>query len=111
VPRNVAEIMAYCLEVSDYRREDLLDAMASLARDYRAWVKPDGSTLMERGNPKSVGLQYTTIYGLGILGGYLHWEGCRLPNPLEGDQRGEGVRFRPVLQPDGKIVVLDILKS
>ncbi len=105
VPRNVAEIMAYCLEADDYRRDDLLDAMALLAKDYEHWVTPEGHTLMHRDRPDTVGIQYTTIYGLGILGGYLHWEDCRLRNPLDGRARG-GKRCRVELDDDGDVQLL-----
>jgi hypothetical protein len=108
VPRNVAECMAYCIEVSEYRRADLLDAMEGLAKDYQRWGKPDGSLLMRRDDPDSVGVEYVTMYGLGILGGYLHWEDCPLPNPLAGRDRGNSMRYRPVLQPDDTIRIVDV---
>lgn len=107
VPRNVAEVVAYCLEVSDYRRDDLLGVLEALAEEYREWVNEDGSTLVHRGQRDSVGLQYTTLYGLGIIGAYLHWEDCRLPNPLAGSSRGAGSRYRPVLLPAGRVKVVD----
>jgi hypothetical protein len=111
VPRNVAEIMAYCLEVSDYRREEMLDAMASLAEDYEHWVLPDGRLLMHRDKPDSVGLQYTTMYGLGILGGYLNWQDCPLPNPLANRKHGSEFRYQPVLQEDGQVKIVDTQKE
>ncbi|NLE57787.1 MAG: hypothetical protein GX616_05460 [Planctomycetes bacterium] len=107
VPRNAAEIAAYCLEVSDYRREELLAVLESLAKDYESWVLPDGQTLIRRGDAGSVGLQYTTMYGLGIIGAYLHWDDCRLPNPLADDRRGQGYRYQLVLRPDGSVKVTD----
>lgn len=107
VPRNVAEVTAYCLEVSDYRHDELLEVLESLAKDYDSWVLPDGRTLIRRGNPSSVGLQYTTLYGLGIIGAYLHWEDCRLPNPLADNPRGHGYRYQVRLFPDGSVKVID----
>jgi len=107
VPRNAAEVAAYCLEVSDYRREELLAVLESLAKDYESWVLPDGQTLIRRGDPASVGLQYTTIYGLGIIGAYLHWDDCRLPNPLADNPRGQGYRYQLVLRPDGSVKMTD----
>jgi len=107
VPRNVAEMIAYCLEASDYRRVELLAALESLGEDYRHWVLPDGSLLVHRDDPNSVGLQYTTMYGLGIVGGYLNWRDCRLPNPLAGKGRGDEMRYRPVLQQDGSVQIVD----
>jgi hypothetical protein len=107
VPRNVAEVIAYCLEASDYRRKDLLAALESLGEDYQHWVLPDGRLLMHRDDPNSVGLQYTTMYGLGIIGGYLNWEDCRLPNPLAGRKCGGELRYRPMLQHDGSVKVVD----
>lgn len=106
VPRNVAEIIAYCLEASGYRRADLLDAMESLGRDYRHWVTPRGETLMHRDRPDDVGIQYTTLYGLGIVGGYLHWSDCRLPNPLANSDRGIGFKYRPVVTAAGRVQVM-----
>lgn len=107
VPRNVAEVTAYCLEVSPYRREDLLKVLDRLADDYRQWVNPDGSTLIRRGDRDSVGLQYTTIYGLGILGAYLNWQDCRLPNPLADNPRGAGFRYKPAIGAHGKVSISD----
>lgn len=107
VPRNVAEVTAYCLEISDYRREELLWVLESLADDYQSWVLPDGSLLMHRNNPETVGLQYTTIYGLGIIGGYLNWADCRLPNPLADSARGVGNRYQVVLAGDRTVRVVD----
>jgi hypothetical protein len=107
VPRNVAEVIAYCLEADDYRRDDLLWSLESLGEDYRQWVNPDGGTLMRRGDPDSVGLMYVTMYGLGIIGAYLNWQGCRLPDPLANERRGAGRRYRPVLQADGRVKVVD----
>lgn len=106
IMRNVAELTAYCLHVSDYRRGDLYKTLEGLAEDYRGrWVLPDGTTLTQRGNPDSIGIQFTTMYGLGIIGGYLHWEDCRLPNPVGGPGGGSASSYRLVLQEDGKIKV------
>lgn len=77
--------------------------LESLAKDYESWVLPDGQTLIRRGDPGSVGLQYTTMYGLGIIGAYLHWDDCRLPNPLADNRRGQGYRYHLVLRPDGSV--------
>jgi len=107
VPRNAAEVAAYCIEVSDYRRAELLGVLESLALDYESWVLSDGRTLIDRGKPDTVGLQYTTMYGLGIIGAYLHWQDCRLPNPLADYPRGQGNRYRIRLRPDGSVKVID----
>jgi hypothetical protein len=108
VPRNVAEVAAYCIEVSDYRRAELLDVLEGLAEDYyKHWLSEDGSTLMERDNPDSIGINTGTIYALGIIGGYLNWQDCRLPNPLKGRERGAGQRYQVMLEPDGGVKVLD----
>jgi hypothetical protein len=93
VPRNVAEVSAYCIEASNYRRTELLEVLDRLAEDYRSWVLPDGTMLMQRGNPGSEGVEYVSIYGLGVIGAYLHWADCRLPNPLADGPRGEGYRY------------------
>ncbi|HPD31334.1 MAG TPA: hypothetical protein PLL20_15180 [Phycisphaerae bacterium] len=107
VPRNAAEVTAYCLEVSDYRYDELLEVLESLAKDYESWVLPDGRTLIARGDPSNVGLQYTTLYGLGIIAAYLHWEDCQLPNPLADNPRGQGYRYQVGLLPDGSVKVID----
>jgi hypothetical protein len=107
VPRNVTEMVAYCLEISDYRRDELLGVLEGLARDYRTWVNPDGSTLTCRGDRASVGLEYTTMYALGIIGAYLNWEDCRLSNPLAGQARGFGSRYRVVVNESGRVRVVD----
>ena len=107
VPRNVAEIVAYCLEVSDYRKKELHAMLRAMVEDYKSWVTPRGETLMHRSKTDTVGLQYTTIYGLGILGGYLNWTDCKLPNPLENRTRGIGVRYRLELQADNTVKVVE----
>lgn len=107
VPRNVAEVTAYCIEVSDYRRDELLEVLDRLVEDYRSWVLPDGRTLTRRGEADSVGIEFTSIYGLGLIAAYLHWEDCRLPDPLADARRGEGYRYRAVLRADGTVKVMD----
>jgi len=107
VPRNVAEVAAYCIEVSDYRREELLHVLDRLVEDYRSWVLPDGRTLMRRGDGESVGVEFVTIYALGLIGDYLNWTDCRLPNPQAEARRGEGCRYRPVLRADGTVKIID----
>lgn len=107
VPRNVAEVAAYCIEVSDYRRDELLEVLDKLVEDYQSWVLPDGRTLFRRGDTNSVGLEFVTMYGLGLIGAYLNWDDCRLPNPLADSRRGQGYRYRPMLQADGKVKVVD----
>jgi hypothetical protein len=46
------------------------------------------------------------MYGLGIVGAYLHWEDCRLNNPLAGSPRGIGSRYQ-VMETEGKVKVVD----
>jgi len=104
IPRNAAEMIAYCLEASDYRRTDLLGALARVAEDLHAHVNPDGSLSADRG--QEGGVDSAVIYGLGICGGYLHWQGCRLSNPLQGARRGEGYTYRLTLQDGSKAKVL-----
>lgn len=108
VPRNVAEVAAYCIEVTDYRRTELLQVLDKLVEDYQAWVLPDGRTLFRRGDTNSVGLEFTTIYGLGLMGVYLNWEDCRSPNPMADGRRGQRYRYQPVLKADGTVKVVDL---
>jgi len=104
IPRNVAEVIAYCLEASDYRRGDLLGTLPRVVEDLRAHVNPDGSMSANRGGPG--GIAYGVMYGLGVCGGCLNWIGCRLPDPLLEKRRGAGMRFRPVLRPDGSVRIV-----
>lgn len=109
--RNVAEVAAYCLEVSDYRKDELFEVLEGLAHEYRRWVLPDGTTLTHRDQPDSVGIQYTTMYGLGIIGAYLHWQDCRLPNPLGSRHRGLGYRYKVAVQEGGTVKIIDTKPS
>ncbi len=52
IPRNVAEMCMACLEHSDYRREDLLQTMVSIADYLRNFQMPDGAFA---GNRKGTG--------------------------------------------------------
>jgi hypothetical protein len=109
VQRNVVEVAAYCLEASDYRRQELLETLKSIVEDYRAWVDKDSRTLLRRNDPNSPGINVAIIYSLGICGAYLHWEDCRLSNPLAGSGRGFNLRYSPILQENGKVRIIDTL--
>jgi hypothetical protein len=111
VPRNVAEVAAYCIEVSDYRRDELLQVLDKLVEDYKSWVLPDGRSLMHRGKTDSIGQNSVSICGLGLIGAYLNWEDSRLPNPQANAQRGEGSRYRPVLRDNGKVEMIAAEKT
>ena len=108
IPRNVAEMLGFCLETADYRCEDLYKAMQAVVNDLRAWMNPDGSSSDNRGEPG--GISSCVMYACGLLAGYLHWDDCRLANPLVCTPMTRGARFRlrPVLLPDGKVAVREM---
>lgn len=90
-PRNAAEVMAICLEVSDYRRDDLFFALDALAQRYECMAD----------DPRT----QTHEHGLGILAGYLHWRDCELYNPKAWLHRGLAYRRRVLVRPDGSVDV------
>jgi hypothetical protein len=69
--RNAVEVCVICIQHSDYRKAELLQAMAllalSIARDPLAKVKDDGAT------------PYAT-YGLSMAASYLNWRGWPVKN-------------------------------
>ena len=79
VIRNTSELMTICLETSDYRRDELLDALAAQAEGFKPFLG-----------------DFYSQYGLGLIGGYLHWEDCKFKNPLELATRGANLTYRIV---------------
>ena len=104
--RNVAEVAGFCLETLDSRRQELWDTLESVTDDLRAWRNEDGSYCDNRG--ESGGISQGVFYACGLIGGYLHWVDCPLPNPLTRDPMTRGVqhRLRPEFQPDGTVTLL-----
>jgi len=90
IPRNVVELLADGLEISDYRRDDLFAGMRLMVDQYE---KIAGSS------------EFTTEFALGILGGYLHWKDCPLLNPMAGARgaRGAEYTYKVVVQDDGAV--------
>jgi hypothetical protein len=110
VPVNVVSLVVYCLEASDYRRDDLLGVLESKAEEYREWVDPDDNLLLRRGDHNSVGYEACHISGLRVIALYLHWSDCRLLTQgfkYEMTPQLAGFRYRPFLQADGKVKVVD----
>ena len=111
VPQNVLFLVAYCLEVSDYRREDLYGVLESKAKEYRDhWFLSDGTPLTQRDKPKCVGVENVHLQALGIIAAYLNWEGCRLGSPLAAEpktERGKAFRYRPRVMDDGSVKVVN----
>lgn len=94
VTRNVTEMLAYCIEASDYRRKELLAALESNVEDFRKWEK-GGQT------------PYAVEYSLGIAGDYLHWKDCPFPNPLTVEREAARNKYyKIVLQGSGTAKVL-----
>ncbi|MBN1554899.1 MAG: hypothetical protein JXA11_09145 [Phycisphaerae bacterium] len=103
-PRNVAEMCIACLEQSDYRREELLKTLASIAEYLRDYQQPDGAFASQRsgrrflhwngavicGNsdtPRSnINGTQGAIWALGMIGNYLGWPEMPFPDP-QGDWR------------------------
>ncbi len=99
VPRNVVEMCVVCIENSDYRREELLDTLASLAEYVRGYRTPDGAFSSIRSGMPAIGWCGATICGppeaprgnvngtqaavwcLGMLAPYLGWNDLPLPRP------------------------------
>jgi len=103
IPHNTAILLGYCLEVSSYRRDDLLRALAGIVTDMRAYVNPDGGVAFRRGGPSGVDMVF--MNGLGVLGGYLHWQGCPFANPQCYQRRGAGYPHWLSLTADGQVKV------
>jgi nicotinamidase-related amidase len=100
IPCNTAHLLVYCLEDSEYRRNDLLRAMESVAKDLQAWRNPDGSLAMYRGNPG--GVEMVFLATAGVVGACLNWKDCPLPNPIDQEIRGRKYRYQLRLLPDGQ---------
>ena len=105
IPRNVTEMLAFCLETLDYRRADLFTAMQSNLYHHRAHLNPDGSWSPDRGVGRG---GFCDGYALGMLGGYLHWADCRFNNPSASWPLTRGTQFkhRLKLRDDGKVKVV-----
>ena len=80
VLRNTGELLGICLETIDYRREELHQTMAQHAEAFR----------------NHLGTNYS-VYGLGFLGGYLHWTDCQFKNPVVLMSRGAQWTYRVVV--------------
>lgn len=48
IPRNVAELAYVCTEVSDYRKEELLEVLRETAQELRKYQQPDGAFAQTR---------------------------------------------------------------
>ncbi len=83
VLRNTGELLGICLETIDYRREELHETMENHVDAFRSHL----------------GSNYS-VYGLGMLGGYLHWTDCQFPNPVVIMSRGAQWSYRVVIQSD-----------
>ena len=104
IPRNTAEMLAYCIEASEYRRDDLRQAMWACLMDMKEFVNADRSISNDRGD-KGGALSAIT-YSMGLAAAYLGWKDCVWPNPLAGDARGTGYKYRVVLTKDVRVKVL-----
>ena len=91
VLRNAVEMVAFCLEASDYRRDTLHATMQGMVIDMRMFDTTD----RRRG---------TIEYACGIAADYLNWQGCVLDNPTRNFDRGPSCKYKLDLQPDGKSV-------
>jgi hypothetical protein len=90
VLRNTGELMAICLETSGYLRDELLQALARHAEPFRR-----------------LPCEQYTVYGLGLIGAYLHWEDCGFSFPLRRCGRGAQWARRLVVQADLTIRMID----
>jgi hypothetical protein len=91
-PRNVAEMVALCIEASDYRQEDLRETLADVAEFLRGSQMPDGGFASDgkgmsaigwcgakiTGTPEkprgNVNGSQSAKYSLGLIGETLGWE-------------------------------------
>ena len=104
IPRNTAEMIAYCMEVSDHRREDLRRTMWACLLDMKQFINTDGSISNDRGD--TGGAISAITYSMGLTCAYLDWDDCDWPNPLAGNTRGRGFQHRIALTDDGHVSVL-----
>ena len=114
VPQNVLILTAYCLEVSDYRREDLLGVIESELKVYeQEWVLPDGTLLIHRGDKTSACVENVHMQALGVIGYYLNWQDCPFENKFRTKSEAEldkEFRYRLVINQAGSARVVDTRK-
>lgn len=94
--RNYAETMAHYLMVSDYRREELLDAMEACLQGLREsalWEQTDTSVYC--------------FFGSAMIGGFMHWRDLPLEQAVPEWKRfvhGCHLRYRFIADPFGNWV-------
>lgn len=112
VPVNGVTTISYLLETSDYRKEELYDVMESILEGIRNnWFTHDGIPLTSYRDLNSIGIEYTIINAIGIIGGYLNWKNCPVKNDLlhsPFNQRGFGYRYLVNVDEHGNATVNDI---
>jgi hypothetical protein len=124
-PRNVAEMCIACLESSDYRREELLATLTSIAEMIRQYQMPDGAFASDRtgcgriqwcgaeicGSPtqprSNMNGTQGALWAFGLIGPYLGWTNLPFENPQAGwRERVARLKYRIVLTPGGKVAIV-----
>src|SRR5690606_37111369 len=75
------------------------------------WFTHDGIPLTSYRDLNSIGIEYTIINAIGIIGGYLNWQNCPIKNDLLDspfNQRGFGYRYLTNVDEHGNVTVNDI---
>jgi hypothetical protein len=125
IPRNVAEMCMACLEHSDYRREELLATMASIAEYIHKFQQPDGGFASSTRGTDAIGWCGAAIapesktprgningtqgamYCLALLGEYLGWEDLPWTFPMAGwRERVAALKYRIIRTESGKIEIV-----
>lgn len=110
VPQNVIYMVAFCLESTRYRRQDLLAVLESKAKEYEQWVLPDGTLLLRRGDAASACVEGVHLTSISILGGYLHWDDSPFKTPIDMTafrNQWQSYRYRVLVQTDGSVKVIE----
>ncbi len=114
VPHNVIWLVAFCMETSDYRRDDLRGVLESKIKEYQEWIQPDGTMLLYRGDPSSACVESVHLVAISYLAGYLGWEDSPFKTRIDMEamrKPWDSYRYRAFVQKDGSVKVVDTGKK
>lgn len=123
-PRNVAEMCVACLEQSDYRRDELLATLESIAAFIAEFQQPDGAFATTRSGrryltwcggricdnsdtPRSnINGTQGAMWALGIIGHYVGWTEIPFPDPQANwRERVERLKYRITVGRNGNVEI------
>jgi hypothetical protein len=123
-PRNVAEMCVACMVTSEYRHDELMDTLASVAEFIGEFRQPDGAFASDRQGMQPIGWcgasitgpaqqprsdqtgTQAAIWSLGMIARHLDWPEVPWVDP-QGDwrERVAKLRHRVVVDDDGRAVL------